>query len=54
MWSFDHGMPVTSEIMLRYIIGNEKDNIGLFTNGYGMKKEKHKEREDYCFHKSRD
>jgi hypothetical protein len=44
---------VTSEVILRDIIGNEKDNIGLFTNRNGMKKEKHKEREDYCFHKSR-
>ena len=28
MWSFDHGVTVTSEIILRYIIGNEEDNIG--------------------------
>ena len=39
MWSFDHGVPVTSEIILRYIICNKKDNVGLFTNHYGMKKE---------------
>ena len=40
MWSFDHWVPVTSEIILGYIIRNEKDNIGLFTNHCGMKKEK--------------
>jgi hypothetical protein len=40
MWGFDHRVPVTSEIILGYIIRNEKDNIGLFTNHYGMKKEK--------------
>ena len=28
MWGFDYRVPVTSEIILRYIIGNEKDNIG--------------------------
>ena len=28
MWSIDHGVTVTSEIILRYIIGNEEDNIG--------------------------
>ena len=45
MWCFDHGVPVTSEIILGYIIRNEKDNIGLFTNGYGMKKEEQKDKE---------
>ena len=39
MWSFDNGVPVTSEIILRYIIRNEKDNVWVFTNRYGMKKE---------------
>ena len=39
LWSFDHGVPVTSEIILRYIIRDEKDNVWLFTNHYGMKKE---------------
>ena len=39
MWSFDHGVPVTSEIILGHIIRNEKDNVWLFTNRYGMKKE---------------
>ena len=34
MWSFDHGVPVTSEIILRYIIRNEKDNVWLFTHRY--------------------
>ena len=28
MWGFDHGVAVTSEIILRYIIGNKEDNIG--------------------------
>ena len=28
MWGLDHGVTVTSEIILRYIIGNEEDNIG--------------------------
>ena len=28
MWGLDHGVAVTSEIILRYIIGNEEDNIG--------------------------
>ena len=45
MWSFDHGVPVTSEIILRYIIRNEKDNVWLFTNGYDMKKEKQEDME---------
>ena len=27
MWGFDHGVAVTSEIILRYIIRNEKDNV---------------------------
>ena len=39
MWSFDHGVPVTSKIILGYIIRNEKDHVGLFANRYGMKKE---------------
>ena len=39
MWGFDHGVTVTSKIILGYIICNEKDNVGLFTNHYGMKKE---------------
>ena len=39
MWSFDHGVPVTSEIILRYIICNKKDNVRLFTNHYGKKKD---------------
>ena len=39
MWSFDHGVPVTSKIILGHSIGNEKDNVWLFTNHYGMKKE---------------
>ena len=39
MWSFDHGVPVTSEIILGYIIRDEKDNVWLFTNRYGLKKE---------------
>jgi hypothetical protein len=30
---------VTSEIILGYIIRNEKDNVWLFTNGYRVKKE---------------
>ena len=46
MWSFDHGVPVTSEIILRYIIGYEKDKVGLFTNHYGMKKEIQEGEED--------
>ena len=28
MWGLDHGVAVTSEIILRYIIGNKEDNIG--------------------------
>jgi hypothetical protein len=39
MWGFDHRVPVTSEIILGYIIRNKKDNVWLFTNGYGVKKE---------------
>ena len=39
MWSFDNRMPVTSEIIMGYIIRNEKDNVGLFTNHYRMEKE---------------
>ena len=39
MWGFDHGVTVTSKIILGYIICNEKDNVGLFTNHFGMKKE---------------
>ena len=39
MWGFDHGVPVTSEIILGYIICNEKNHVGLFANHFGMKKE---------------
>ena len=46
MWGFDHGVTVTSEIILRYIIRNEKNNVGLFTNHYGMKKEEQEGEED--------
>ena len=28
MWGLDHRVAVTSEIILRYIIGNKEDNIG--------------------------
>ena len=46
MRRFDHRVPVASEIILRYIIRNEKDNVWLFTNRYGMKKEKQEGEED--------
>ena len=45
MWGFNHGVPVTSEIILGYIIRNEKDNIWLFTNCYVMKKEEQERKE---------
>ena len=39
MRGFDNGVTVTSKIILGYIIRNEKDNVWLFTNHYGMIKE---------------
>ena len=45
MWGFDHGVPVTSEIILGHIIRNEKDHVGLFANRYGMKEEEKEGRE---------
>lgn len=46
MWSLDHGVTITSEIILGYIIRNEKDNVWLFTNGYRVEKEEQEYVED--------